>query len=68
MKTFIVLLPIDEKPNGREYLESIENEVFDIMEIPDCLEYFTLSEFMDKFNNEEVEQNGFWLGYIQVKG
>ena len=53
----------------REDAENIENSLYSIEElesvIPDDVQMFTLSDFMDACNNDEVNIYGSWISYIR---
>jgi hypothetical protein len=64
----VLLYPINTADYERHDAENIEGSVYTIEEIemvlPDDVEYYTLSEFMDKCNNEEIELDNYWVSYI----
>lgn len=75
MQTVIVLISVSDSSEGRKVAENIENEVFRNPETllhkikeKDCgwAAVFSLSDFMDACNNEEIDLNGVWISYAQV--
>ena len=73
MKTVIILAPVNSSV-GRHDLEKIENVIFKDKEhirlhFPDgnVVFVYDITDFMDAFNNEEIEQSDFFLGYVRVR-
>ena len=68
----VLLYPINTGDYERHDAENIEGSIYTIEEIemvlPDDVEYYTLSEFMDKCNNEEIELDNYWVSYIVMEG
>lgn len=69
--TYIVLYPVNHKKDGRPLLESIEGQVFISLEavknVYKEIQVYTLSEFMDLCNDQELILDNFWVGYINVE-
>ena len=72
MSVRIVLIPVDEH-DRRKYVESIEDSKFTHDEFIEFLRVlgkgsltYSLSDFMDECNNQEIELEGFWLTYVNV--
>lgn len=69
MTTCIVLAPTTFE---RRFMEDSEDKIFDTLE--DAVEHFlpaevliyTLSEFMDLCNNEEIELSISWITYVHI--
>jgi len=73
--TYIILLDVEENSNGRGFLESIENEIFnnknhvvEYIKNEDVKDFkiMPISEFMDMCNDEEFIEENYWLGYINI--
>ena len=77
MKTFILLASISDEHNERKLCESIESSVYEtVSEMEKSVwehfggEYVGISEisdFMDDFNNEDIEQSLYFMSYVFVK-
>lgn len=72
MSILIVLYPIEFSDYKREDAENIENNLYTLEELefvlPSDVESYTLTEFMDLCNNEEIELNNYWVSYIRYAG
>ena len=73
MKTIIILVPVTM--GDRTVLEHIENEKFEnANDIPKVLNLELgksvflqdLTNFMDYCNNQELDLESYWVGYVQV--
>ena len=76
MKTFIVLIPVKNwKGNARAKAEIAKGITFYNQEgaerffysVDSYINIYEISDFMDKFNNEEIDQTQFFLTYILTK-
>ena len=71
MKTYMVTFPVTHNKDGRPFVESIEGQVFISLEavknVYKDMKIYTLSEFMDLCNDEELNLDNFWVGYINVE-
>ncbi len=73
MKPYIVLAHVSETEIDRRDLENIEDQSFKTLEDlqnelkTTNFEIYTLSEFMDLWNNEEVTPEQNWIGYINLE-
>jgi len=73
MERRIILLKVSTLLDGRKVLEEIEDEVFETVEhLSSRLgteEYslHNLSDFMDSFNNQEIDTDSFWMGYVKIR-
>ena len=70
MMTHIVMAPATR--SGRGIMEDAENKVFEKMDdivnhFGTPVKVFTLSEFMDACNNEEVLLETSWITYVRSK-
>lgn len=71
MKTYIILVKCNEI--NREDMKRIEGKLYGfynhvrILDDPDLesVMIYTLSEFMDAFNNEEIPHD-FWMTYVHI--
>jgi hypothetical protein len=66
----VVLLPVDNYSRD-DHAEAYENGVFESREAifklwPGALVY-TLSDFMDECNDQELNMELYWLTYIRIK-
>lgn len=67
----VILIPVSNDFNGRKFAEEIENQeitldsFFATDEGKDCIPY-TLSDFMDQCNNQEINLNEYWVSYIKI--
>lgn len=83
MKTFIVLIPVDNSlTNPRKACEMIENTKFNIggsvqaidvlnkimfelgVEDSHNIEVQTITDFMDRFNDEELNPDDYFISYV----
>ena len=71
MSVRIVLIPVGEH-DRRKDAEGIENTTFNpttfneyCNKMGDVLTY-SLTDFMDACNNQEIELEGYWLSYVNV--
>lgn len=70
MKTFIVLLPIEE--NNRSNAEHIENTTYQNIEEfvnnSKCKRSYVLAltNFMDECNNQDINLENYWISYIHI--
>ncbi len=65
----VVLVPINAPSDNRKFLESIEGQTFTTSTLPVFPEGTTLSsltDFMDDFNNDELDSRKMYFGYIEV--
>jgi len=67
IKIMVLVYPVDSY--NREDAENIENNSYNIgeieMVIPEDVVMYSLSDFMDACNNEEIDINGSWISYIR---
>jgi hypothetical protein len=64
----VVLIPVTDDFDGRKFAQEIENEeiTFDPLIEKECM-VFTLSDFMDLCNDQEIESlEGFWISYVKI--
>jgi hypothetical protein len=66
----ILLIPIDEH-DRRGFAEKIESNVYFSSElstaIPNDVNVFSLTDFMDLCNNQEIDLEQYWVSYIWVR-
>ena len=73
MKPYIILAHVSETEIDRRDLENIEDQSFKTLEDlqnelkTTNFEIYTLSEFMDLWNNEEVTPEQNWIGYVNLE-
>ena len=72
MSTVIVVLGQVDSVDRRD-LENFENELFydknnflETTKLKD-VKFFTLSDFMDNINNDEIKSTEHWFGYIRLE-
>ena len=69
-ESVIVLLYPVSKYDRRKDAEFIENNCYTIDElktlIPVDVLKLTLTDFMDKCNNEDISLDSYWLSYIRI--
>jgi hypothetical protein len=67
VRIMVLVYPVDIY--DREDAENIENNIYSIEElesvIPDDVQMFTLTDFMDACNNEDISLETSWIGYIR---
>lgn len=72
MKTHIILASVANSEIERVDLENIEELEFETLEdLQKTLkttdfELYTLSDFVDLWNNEEVDPDEYWIGYVNL--
>ena len=66
-----VLLYLVDEHDRRKDAEHIENNLYSIhlleTVIPIDVEVYTLSDFMDGCNNQEINLELYWVSYIRLK-
>jgi hypothetical protein len=66
----VLLYPVDNY-DRRKDAEFIENNLYSIhlLEtlVPTDVEVYTLSDFMDGCNNQEINLELYWVSYIRLK-
>ena len=70
--TYILLIPVDN--NDRKQAEHIENTIFkNNSELTEVIEnkfedtyYYSLSDFVDACNDQEINLENYWLSYIHI--
>jgi len=78
MEIAVITINTDTNGDARPTLESIENVVFnsynDIVDTlvkenieKENIEIVSISEFMDLYNNEELNESNTFMGYVQIK-
>ena len=73
MKPYVILAHVSETEIDRRDLENIEDQSFKTLEDlqnelkTTNFEIYTLSEFMDLWNNEEVTPEQNWIGYVNLE-
>jgi hypothetical protein len=74
MTPYIVIVDVEKSELGREDLESVEGQNYDSLEVLQEVlktvdfEIYTLSEFMDMWNNEELcDTTNYWFGYVNIE-
>jgi hypothetical protein len=82
IQTLILTLRVEDHGNGRKDLESIENNVYQVkneFEIQQLVNkelgfnsdngvsVYSLSDFMDAFNDEYIADDALWVGYVQIE-
>jgi len=73
MNTYIIIADVAESEIDRTDLQNIEEKEFKTLEeLQQALkttdfEIYTLSDFMDLWNNEEVTPERNWLGYVKIE-
>lgn len=75
--TFTVIVLSHTSYVGRDEMEGFENTIFEnknqFLETigqsvnTDGIRLYTLTDFMDECNNEEIDISNYWFGYIQLK-
>jgi len=67
VRIMVLVYPVDSY--DREDAENIENSLYSIEElesvIPNDVQMFTLTDFMDACNNEEFSLETSWISYIR---
>lgn len=81
-ETMILVIDVDPFRNGRQVCERLENQKFDSQtdlltavkseldsEIEDetNVQLWTLSDFMDVCNDQEMNLENVWIGYVHIK-
>lgn len=68
----VILIPVNDQFDGRKFAEQIENQeitldsLFATDEGKECM-VFTMSDFMDLCNDQEIESlEGFWISYVKI--
>jgi hypothetical protein len=67
----VILIPVtdrSDRTNGRKFAELIENQEITLHSLAekDCM-VFTLSDFMDLCNDQEIESlEGWWISYAKI--
>jgi hypothetical protein len=69
-KTMIVLTAVGPF-DGRKQMELIENASFTLdeakkMSDDEFIQIYTLSDFIDACNNQEINLEEYWLSYINI--
>lgn len=84
MKTFIVLIPLEENVEARQQCELIENNLYIIdnvnaynvllevnkslgLELGSNFEVETLTDFMDRVNDEEFNPDNYFMSYVRAE-
>lgn len=78
-KTVILTLRVEDHHNGRKDLERIEDNVyqakneFEVQQLvnkelgfnsDNGVSVYSLTDFMDAFNDEYIADDGLWVGYV----
>ena len=75
MNVVVILISIDDFANGRKIAENIENILFNtcddirrkVKENENGLvAIYSITDFMDACNNEEINLGEFWVSYAKV--
>jgi hypothetical protein len=73
MTPYVILADVANSEINREDLEAVENQNYGTLEVLQAtlktidFEIYTLSEFMDMWNNEELPYpEGNWFGYVNI--
>jgi hypothetical protein len=64
----VILIPVTDDFDGRDFAEEIENEeiTLHLLKEKDCM-VFSLSDFMDLCNDQEIENlNAWWISYVKI--
>lgn len=64
----VVLIPVTDDFDGRKFAELIENQEITLHSLAekDCM-VFTLSDFNDLCNDQEIESlEGWWISYVKI--
>ena len=64
----VILIPVNDQFDGRRFAEQIQNQEITLHSLAekDCM-VFTLSDFMDLCNDQEIESlEGFWISYVKI--
>jgi hypothetical protein len=73
MERKIILIKVSALGDGRKGLEEIQDEIFESVEYltsklgTDEYSLHSLSDFMDLFNDQEIDADSFWFGYVRIK-
>jgi hypothetical protein len=64
----VVLIPVTDDFDGRELAEEMENQKQTLYWLEEVNKFlvFTLSEFMDLCNDQELNLEDWWISYVQV--
>jgi hypothetical protein len=66
----IILIPVTDKFDGRKHADRIENREVPLKYVEENSYWrsmvFTLSEFMDLCNNQELNLDDWWVTYAKV--
>jgi hypothetical protein len=65
----VLLYPVDDY--DREQAEDMENKAYTMEELkrvlPEDVISYSLADFMNECNDQEIELEGYWLSYIRVE-
>lgn len=64
----VILIPVTDDFDGRKFAQEIENQEITLHSLAekDCM-VFTLSDFMDLCNDQEIESlEGWWISYAKI--
>ena len=79
---YLLTLMVEDHSNGRKNLETIENNIYEVKDefelqraINDELGFnedngvsvYSLTDFMDNFNDEYISDVACWVGYVWLK-
>lgn len=64
----VILIPVNDQFDGRRFAEQIQNQEITLHSLAekDCM-VFTLSDFMDLCNDQEIESlDAWWISYVKI--
>jgi hypothetical protein len=74
MTPYVIIADVANSEINREDLENVENQNYGTLEVLQTtlkttdFEIYTLSEFMDLWNNEELpDPTTHWFGYVNIE-
>lgn len=64
----VILIPVKDGFDGRKIAEEMENEKQTLYWLEEVNKFsvFTLSDFMDLCNNQELNLEDWWISYVQL--